>query len=129
MSERLQIYRCPLCGQVVEVLSGGSGELVCCGKPMLLLDEHNQDGAVEKHLPVTVRRGSGCMTVRVGALPHPMTPEHWIEWIEVQDGEHLFRRYLDPSGSAEADFPVPADRNPQIRILCNLHGLWVARAE
>ena len=79
--EKRQIYRCPVCGNVVEVLYVGGGTLVCCGQPMELQEEHTQDAGMEKHIPVIEQKGT-YVTVKVGDIPHPMEENHYIEWIE-----------------------------------------------
>ena len=118
-----KLYRCRLCGQVVEVVSAGAGDLVCCGEPMTPLTGSTTDGAVEKHLPVMLPVAGGVM-VKVGAEPHPMRPEHWIEWIEVLTGNSVFRQELNPESAPEALFPIPMEMVTEVRIYCNLHGLW-----
>jgi superoxide reductase len=124
MTERLQIYRCEVCGNMVEVVHAGSGELVCCGQPMSLLIEGTVDAAREKHLPVVTRINGG-FKVRVGEVAHPMDEKHYVEWIEViADGE-MYRRYLKPGDIPEAAFAIDAD-NVIAREYCNVHGLWKA---
>jgi superoxide reductase len=124
MTERLQIYRCEVCGNMVEVVHAGSGELVCCGQPMSLLIEGTVDAAREKHLPVVARINGG-FKVRVGEVAHPMDEKHYVEWIEViADGE-MYRRYLKPGDVPEAAFAIDAD-NVIAREYCNVHGLWKA---
>lgn len=122
MAERLQVYECGVCGNIVEVLRGGKGELVCCGEPMKLLVENTTDAAVEKHVPV-VEKVDGGIKVKVGSVPHPMENEHWIEWIQVIAGGRSYRRFLDPGDEPEATFKVQSD-DVIAREHCNLHGLW-----
>jgi len=124
MAERLEIYKCDICGNIVEVLHGGAGELVCCGQPMKQFVENTVDAAREKHVPVVERTASG-FTVKVGSVPHPMEEKHYIEWIEViADGE-AYREFLKPGGAPEATFNISA-QNITAREYCNLHGLWKA---
>jgi superoxide reductase len=124
MAERLDIYKCDICGNIVEVLHGGQGELVCCGQPMKQFVENTVDAAREKHVPVVERTASG-FTVKVGSVPHPMEEKHYIEWIEViADGE-AYREFLKPGGAPEATFNISA-QNITAREYCNLHGLWKA---
>jgi len=112
------------CGNIVEVLHGGAGELVCCGEPMKLLKENTSDGAKEKHVPVIEKTADG-YKVKVGSVAHPMTAEHYIEWIElVADGVSL-RAFLKPGDAPEAVFSVKA-KTVYAREYCNLHGLWKA---
>jgi superoxide reductase len=124
MAERLDIYKCDICGNIVEVLHGGQGELVCCGQPMKQFVENTVDAAREKHVPVVERTASG-FTVKVGSVPHPMEEKHYIEWIEViADGE-AYREFLKPGGAPEATFNISA-QSITAREYCNLHGLWKA---
>jgi superoxide reductase len=124
MAKRLEIYKCEKCGNIVEVLHEGQGELVCCGEPMKLFVENTVDAAREKHVPVIERTASG-FAVKVGSVPHPMEEKHYIEWIEViADGE-AYREFLKPGGTPQATFNIPA-QNITAREYCNLHGLWKA---
>jgi superoxide reductase len=124
MTERLQIYKCEICGNIIEVLHGGKGELVCCGEPMKQFIENTVDAAREKHVPVVEKTASG-LTVKVGSVPHPMEEKHYIEWIEViADGE-AYREFLSPGGAPEATFNISAQKITA-RDYCNLHGLWKA---
>ncbi|NIS60772.1 MAG: desulfoferrodoxin [Proteobacteria bacterium] len=124
MTERLQIYKCEICGNIVEVLHGGKGELVCCGEPMKVFVENTVDAAREKHVPVIERTASG-FKVKVGSVPHPMEEKHYIEWIEViADGE-AYRQFLKPGEAPEATFGIPGEK-VTAREYCNLHGLWKA---
>jgi superoxide reductase len=122
MAERLQIYKCEVCGNIVEVLHEGQGELVCCGKPMKLFVENTVDAAREKHVPVVEKTASG-FTVKVGSVAHPMEKEHYIEWIEIIADGKAYRQFLQPGGTPEATFDVKADKITA-REYCNLHGLW-----
>ena len=124
VSQRLQIYKCPLCGNIVEVLHVGGGELVCCGQPMKLIIENTVDASREKHVPVIEKTADG-VRVKVGSIPHPMEDKHFIQWIEVIDGEVLYRRFLKPGLAPEAAFPLKAEK-VEAREYCNLHGLWKA---
>lgn len=122
MAERLEIYKCELCGNIVEVLHGGGGELVCCGAPMDLFVENTVDAAKEKHVP-TIETIEGGVKVSVGSVAHPMEAKHYIEWIEIIAGGKVYRQFLNPGDAPEATFMVTADRITA-RELCNLHGLW-----
>ncbi len=122
MAERLQVYKCATCGNIVEVLSGGAGELVCCGSPMKLLDEKTADAATEKHVPVIEKIEAG-YKVKVGSVPHPMLEEHYIEWIELLADGKAYRQFLNPGDEPQAVFNVEADR-VSAREHCNVHGLW-----
>ncbi|NIS61959.1 MAG: desulfoferrodoxin [Proteobacteria bacterium] len=122
MPERLQIYKCEVCGNIVEVLHEGQGELVCCGQPMKLFIENTVDAAREKHVPV-VEKAAGAFKVKVGSVPHPMEEKHYIEWIEVIADGTAYRQFLNPGGSPEATFDVKTEKITA-REYCNLHGLW-----
>jgi len=120
MAARSEVYKCELCGNVIEVLTGAGGELVCCGQPMALLDEQTADAATEKHVPV-VEAANGGVKVTVGSVPHPMEEKHYIEWIEVQKNGRVGRQYLKPGDAPEAMF---CGRPDVTREHCNVHGLW-----
>ena len=125
-TQQFEIYKCEVCGQVIEVLHAGSPSLVCCGQPMKLLREGTSDGAKEKHVPVLEKTSEGCK-VKVGSVPHPMAPEHYIEWIEVvcNCGTRAMK-YLKPGDAPEAEFAIPFDQVASVREYCNLHGVWKA---
>lgn len=122
MAKRLEIYKCEICGNIVEVLHGGEGELVCCNEPMKLYEENTVDAAKEKHVPV-VEKVDGGFKVKVGSVPHPMEDKHYIEWIEVIADEDAYRHFLKPGDAPEAVFNIEADK-VTAREYCNLHGLW-----
>jgi len=122
MAERLQVYKCELCGNIVEVLHGGAGELVCCGQPMVLLQENTVDAAKEKHVPV-VEKIDGGFKVSVGSVPHPMEEKHYIEWIELVADGKAYIQFLNPGDVPEAVFMIDA-ASATAREFCNLHGLW-----
>jgi len=122
MAEVLEIYKCEVCGNIVEVLHGGKGELVCCDEPMVRYKENTVDASVEKHVPVIEMMKDG-IKVKVGKVPHPMTEEHWIEWIELLADGTAYRQFLKPGIAPEATFPVVA-KKVSAREYCNLHGLW-----
>ena len=124
MAERLEIYKCETCGNIVEVLHGGEGELVCCGKPMNLLVENTVDAAKEKHVPV-IEKVEGGVKVKVGEVAHPMEDKHWIEWIEIIADGKAYRQFLNPGETPEAIFNVEAEQ-VTAREYCNIHGLWKA---
>jgi superoxide reductase len=124
MATKLEVYKCELCGNIVEVLHGGQGTLVCCGQDMTLLVENTVDAAVEKHVPV-VEKIDGGYKVSVGSVAHPMEAEHYIEWIELIAGDTAYRQFLNPGDTPEAVFKVDASE-VTAREFCNLHGLWKA---
>jgi superoxide reductase len=123
-TQRLEVYKCLLCGNMVEVIHTGEGELVCCGQPMKLLVENSVDAAQEKHVPV-VEKIDGGYKVTVGSVPHPMEEKHWIEWIELVADGKAYRQFLNPGDAPEATFAVDA-AEVTAREHCNLHGLWKA---
>jgi len=122
MAKKLQVYKCMVCGNIVEVLHGGAGELVCCGQPMELLDEKTADAATEKHVPV-IEKVDGGIKVKVGSVPHPMEDKHYIEWIELLADGKAYRQFLNPGDAPEAVFTIEAD-SVSAREHCNVHGLW-----
>jgi superoxide reductase len=122
MVERLQVYRCKICGNIVQVLHAGGGTLVCCGEDMTPLQENTVEASKEKHIPVIEKKGD-VVVVRLGSVPHPMDEKHYIEWIELlADGISYFQ-YLKPGMKPEATFDVKAEK-VMARAYCNLHGLW-----
>jgi superoxide reductase len=124
MAEQLQIYKCDTCGNIVEVLHGGGGELVCCGQPMKFFKENTVDAAKEKHVPVVEKSADG-FKVKVGSVAHPMEEKHWIEWVELIADGKVYRQFLKPGQAPEATFCIKADK-VAAREYCNLHGLWKA---
>jgi superoxide reductase len=124
MTERLQVYKCEMCGNIVEVLHAGAGELVCCGAPMKNFVENTVDAAQEKHVPVIEKTANG-FKVKVGSVPHPMEEKHYIEWIELIADGKAYREFLQPGQAPEASFEIRAEK-VMAREYCNLHGLWKA---
>ena len=123
MPKKMQIFKCEVCGNIVELVHEGEGELVCCGQPMKLLEENTVDAAREKHVPV-VEKIAGGFLVKVGSAPHPMEEKHFIEWIEViTDDGRVYRQFLGPGMKPEASFTIEAEK-VVAREYCNLHGLW-----
>ncbi len=126
MTELRQVYKCNVCGNIVEMLHAGAGELVCCGQPMELQKEKTGDVGQEKHVPVIEKTESG-VKVKVGSVSHPMEEKHYIEWIEVIAGGKSCRKFLKPGDQPEIEFMIKADR-VEAREYCNLHGLWKFRS-
>jgi len=124
MTELNQIYKCNICGNIVEVTHTGVGELVCCGKPMELQKQKTEDEGKEKHLPV-IEETDGGIKVKVGSVPHPMEEKHYIEWIEVIAGAEIYRKSLKPGDEPQAEFKVSGN-DIIVRAYCNIHGLWRA---
>ena len=119
-----QVFKCGVCGNIVEVLHASGGELVCCGRPMNALAENTSDGAVEKHVPV-IEKIPGGYKVKVGSVAHPMLDNHYIEWIELIADGVSYLAFLKPGAAPEATFLIGADQ-VMAREHCNLHGLWRA---
>jgi superoxide reductase len=125
VKEKLQVYKCSVCGNIVEVVHVGGGDLVCCGQPMILLTENTTDAAKEKHVPVIEKTAKGFL-VKIGSVPHPMEDKHFIEWIELVADEKAYRKFLKPGDAPQAEFCIEAT-NVTAREYCNLHGLWSAK--
>jgi len=126
MTKLNQIYRCDICGNMVEIIHEGQGQLVCCGQSMELLQEKTKtDEGVEKHVPV-VEKLKESVKIKIGSVAHPMEESHYIEWIEIitEDGK-VGRKFLKPGDAPEAEFFTPS-KIAQIRAYCNIHGLWKA---
>jgi superoxide reductase len=124
-----QVYKCEVCGNIVEVLHTGAGELVCCGQPMKLKEANTVDAATEKHVPVIEKTDKG-IVVKVGSVDHPMENEHYIEWIEatLKSGQTM-RKFLKPGEKPEMLVCECSEEKcccevEQAREYCNLHGLW-----
>ena len=124
MANRNEVYKCNVCGNIVEILHAGVGKLVCCDQPMKLMTENTTDAAKEKHVPV-VEKVAGGVKVTVGSVAHPMEEKHYIEWIEVIADGKIYRQYLALGQAPEAVFPIEAT-SITAREYCNLHGLWKA---
>lgn len=123
MTELRQVYKCDICGNMIEVVHAAGGNLVCCGKPMTLKKENTTDAANEKHVPV-LEEVDGKVVVKIGSVEHPMIPEHHIEWIELHTEDRVYRKYLRVDEKPEAVFNIALDKVLYAREYCNLHGLW-----
>jgi len=117
MTNLLEIYKCGVCGNIVEVVHASRGILVCCGKNMIMQKENTVDASKEKHIPVIVN---------VGSVPHPMDKDHYIEWVEIIINGKTYRQFLNPGDSPVARFQIQSQPGEKIiaRAYCNLHGLW-----
>jgi superoxide reductase len=115
MTKLFEVYKCEVCGNMTKVVHASGGTMVCCGKPMTLLQEKTTDQGKEKHVPVVEKSAKGIL-VKLGSVPHPMEEKHYIEWI----------KGLLPGEKPEAEFSV-ADTNVKVRAYCNVHGLWTNR--
>lgn len=125
MTQLKQIYKCLICGNLIEVVGVGSGQLVCCGQPMQLMQEQNQEQGLEKHVPVLTKTKIGVL-VKIGSVPHPMESNHYIVWIELIVGNQVFRQILQPGELPQAEFCLPITNLADIkaREYCTIHGLW-----
>lgn len=126
MAKVLEVYKCDICGNIVELFISGGGPLACCGAPMILKEENTVDASKEKHVPV-IEKGDGKVTVKIGSVAHPMEEAHYIQWIEIIDGGKISRQMLKPGDAPEATFCVKTDK-VVAREYCNLHGHWKAEA-
>ena len=122
MAKKHQIYKCDICGNIVEVLHGGAGDLVCCGEEMKLFEEKTADEGKEKHVPVLESSGDD-VQVKVGSNPHPMEEKHYIQWIEATDGDTTCKQFLKPGDDPQAVFKG-VKAGVTAREYCNVHGLW-----
>ena len=126
MTELHQIYTCPVCGNRIEIIHPGAGELVCCGQAMKLEKAGTSDGAAEKHVPV-IEKVSGGYHVKVGSVEHPSTEAHYIEWIALKTKFGNQRKALKPGDAPEAVFCIcEGDEVEAVYEYCNLHSLWKA---
>ncbi|MFH1836186.1 MAG: desulfoferrodoxin [Methanobacteriota archaeon] len=123
--EKLEVYKCNVCGNIVEVLYSGGGTLVCCNENMKLLTEKSEDEGNEKHVPVVEETEKG-IKVKVGSIPHPMEEKHFIQWIQVIAGDEVCRKFLNQGDAPEAEFEIKAD-GVKAREYCNIHGLWTSK--
>lgn len=124
--KRAELYKCLLCGNVVEIINVGGGQLICCGEPMRLVKENTIDAAQEKHVPV-IEIVKNKVTVVVGTVSHPMEEKHYIQDIELlKDGKVIASATLYPGAKPEAVFTVPEPIKLTARAYCNLHGLWIS---
>ncbi len=125
MTKKQEVYKCLICGNIVEMLHEGVGQLVCCGQPMKLFEEQTEDSGYEKHVPVIEKTAEG-IKVTVGGVRHPMEEKHYIEWIELNTGEKVYRQFLKPGQEPVALFKCALTEKVTAREYCNIHGLWKA---
>lgn len=126
MTKKLEIYKCEICGNIVEINHTGKGTLVCCGEDMKLLKEQTADTSTEKHVPF-ISRENDSYIVKIGEnTAHPMTEEHYIEWIELTVDGTIYKRFLNPNDKPEAIFNIPEAKDVSAREMCNIHGVWNA---
>ncbi len=127
MAEKVQVYKCEICGNIVEVLHGGKGQLVCCGEPMKLLKAKESEEGTEKHLPV-VQKKNGGIIVTIGSIPHPMEEKHHIEWIEViTKDDRTYKKFLQAGDAPKALLEIAYEHVDSVREHCNIHGLWATK--
>ena len=122
MTKLKQVYKCDVCGNIVEMLHSGAGTMICCGQPMTLQEENTVDAAKEKHVPV-IEKIKGGVIVKVGSVEHPMLDAHYIEWIEIHTDKKIYRKYLNPGEKPEAEFLVE-EEILFAREYCNIHRMW-----
>ena len=122
--KRLEVYKCEICGNIIEVLHAGGPPLVCCNEKMKLQAENTVDAAREKHVPV-IEMGNGQITVKVGSVPHPMEDKHYIQWVELIADGKAYLQFLKPGEEPKAVFPLTASK-VTAREYCNIHGHWKA---
>jgi len=122
MTEQKQIYKCNICGNIVEVLHASAGQLVCCGQPMERLEEKIENVGQEKHVPIIEKTETG-VKVKVGSILHPMEEKHYIEWIEIIADGRSYRKFLKPGDKPEVKFEIEAEEI-KAREYCNIHGFW-----
>ena len=123
MALKLRFYRCKVCGNIVQVLIDGAGELVCCGEEMMLLEPKSVDNGSEKHVPVFEKLDDGTTVVKVGSEPHPMENEHYIQFIEAisNDNKKLELEFFEPHQIAQMKVKGCPDKAFEY---CNIHSLW-----
>lgn len=125
--EKQQIWKCNVCGKILEILNPGAPTQICCGQEMQPMEEQTADWKGEKHVPKITIDGNK-VTVDVGismGTPHPMTDEHWIMWIELQCKDDCYKRkFLKPGDEPKTTFVVAETSGLIAREYCNLHGLW-----
>lgn len=118
-----EVYKCAICGNIVEVLHVGGSELICCGQPMNLMEENTQEASTEKHIPIVEKTATG-IKVTVGEVLHPMENIHYIEWVEVISEGKSYKKFLNPGDEPIAEFCIENTENLLVREYCNIHGLW-----
>ena len=118
----MDILKCNACGNIVEMLHGGDGQLECCNQAMEKLTPKTSDQGKEKHVPV-IEQDSGTVTVKVGSVTHPMEEKHYIEWIEVIADGKAYKQFLNPGDQPQAVFNIDAT-SIIAREHCSVHGLW-----
>lgn len=126
MTQLRQIYKCEVCGNVIEINHEGAEALICCGQPMNLLEAKSQDAGNEKHVPVIEKTSNGVL-VKVGDVEHPMEEKHYIKFIEVHTKDKVLRAELKPGMKPQAEFNVSIDDVIEAREYCTVHNLWKSK--
>lgn len=127
MAKRTDVFKCEICGNIVEMYFSGGAPLVCCGQEMTLLEEKTADMTTEKHVPM-IEKVVGGFKVTVGSTLHPMVENHYIQWIElITDEDEVLTAYLKPGQEPSAVFKT-SSKTVKVREYCNLHGLWMNEA-
>lgn len=131
MTERLELYRCEICGNLVQVILEGNGELVCCGQPMgLVKGKIEEEGLTEKHVPVFIINDEGKDIVQIGSVLHPMNDDHYIMFVETisEDKNHINLQYMHPGQEAKMLLENKIGKTRALDF-CNLHGLWEGESD
>jgi superoxide reductase len=122
MAKKSEIYKCSVCGNIIEILHEGAGTLTCCEKEMIKMEEKTSEEGNEKHKPILEKNDEG-VAVKVSSIPHPMEDSHFIEWVEITTNKGTSKKFLKPGEKPEEKFPV-GEEVIKVRSYCNLHGLW-----
>lgn len=124
--KKTEVYKCKICGLTIEVLTscGCASPVICCGQPMNLMPEQTAEYKTEKHVPYPTQTENGTKVVVGESALHPMVDTHYIEWIEIENGPYVNRKYLKPGEAPSAEFYVPLKKGMVVREFCNVHGLW-----
>jgi len=123
MTQLRELYRCEVCGNIVEVVNEGATALVCCGEPMIKLEAKTEDQGREKHVPVVEETDSG-IKVKVGSIEHPMEDKHYIKFIEILLKDRIIRKELKPGQAPEVKYCATKSDVIEVREFCSIHGLW-----
>lgn len=126
MKEKIKFYKCPICGNVIEVINGDVSRVKCCGSELVELTANTIDAALEKHVPIYEVEGNE-MTVKVGEVIHPMEEKHYITFIVLVTNDKVIRIDLKPGD--EPVVKLPYIKDSIIYEYCNLHGLWKTNVE
>ena len=117
-------YYCSVCGNIIEKVADSGNDLVCCGRSMIEMEAGITDGSVEFHIPVCEREEKQ-IKVCIGKNPHPMTAEHYIQWIELVTNKGIYRKYLEPGEDPCVKFKLCKSETPiEVYAYCNRHKLW-----